>query len=109
MTASVASTIMTPSQTRSKMASILAALRNPIISNGLCVLSLLAICLAVIRSDLSATVRTAITAVCILLIAGDTAWLNYFAWKNPRFLAYGPDEYLRESEMAHERHMAGKQ
>ncbi|MGB8771525.1 MAG: hypothetical protein WCC92_18070 [Candidatus Korobacteraceae bacterium] len=91
------------------MAQILAALRNPIISNGLCVLSLLLIDLTVIRSDLSATTRTWVTVVCIALIAGDTAWLNIFAWKNPRFLAYGPDEYLRESELEHERKMAGKQ
>jgi len=91
------------------MADILAALRNPIISNGLCVLSLLAIDLTVLRSNLGATARVAITAACIALIAGDTAWLNYFAWKNPRFLAYGPDEYIRESELEHERKMAGKQ
>jgi hypothetical protein len=35
-----------------------------------------------------------------------TAWLNIFAAVNPRFLAYGPREYLRESELAHEREMA---
>jgi hypothetical protein len=42
------------------------------------------------------------------LIALIVAWLNYFAWKNPRFLAYGPEEYIRESELEHERRMAGK-
>ena len=90
------------------MASILSALRNPIISNGLCVLSLLAIDLTVLRSNLGTTSRIVVTVACIVLIAGDTAWLNYFAWKNPRFLAYGPDEYIRESELEHERRMAGK-
>lgn len=42
-------------------------------------------------------------------IAAVTVWLNAFAALNPRFLNYGPTEYLRESEMAHERRMAGKQ
>lgn len=37
-----------------------------------------------------------------------TIWLNVFAAINPRFLNYGPREYLRESEMQHERRMAGK-
>jgi hypothetical protein len=35
-----------------------------------------------------------------------TAWLNIFAAIEPRFLAYGPREYLRESELEHEREMA---
>lgn len=39
-------------------------------------------------------------------IAAVTTWLNIFAALNPRFLAYGPREYLRESELAHEREMA---
>jgi hypothetical protein len=39
-------------------------------------------------------------------IAAVTLWLNVFAAINPRFLAYGPREYLRESELAHEREMA---
>ena len=33
-------------------------------------------------------------------------WLNMFAVKNPRFLTYGPREYLRESEMSHARQLA---
>lgn len=37
-----------------------------------------------------------------------TIWLNVFAATNPRFLNYGSREYLRESEMEHERRMAGK-
>jgi hypothetical protein len=41
-------------------------------------------------------------------IAAATIWLNVFAAINPRFLNYGPREYLRESEMDHERRMAGK-
>jgi hypothetical protein len=38
-----------------------------------------------------------------------TVWLNVMALAYPRFLNYGPAEYLRESEMAHERRMAGKE
>ena len=40
-------------------------------------------------------------------IVGVIFWLNWFAARNPRFLAYGPGEYLRESELAHERKMKG--
>ena len=40
-------------------------------------------------------------------IVGVTLWLNWLAARNPRFLAYGPREYLRESELAHERKMKG--
>ena len=47
---------------------------------------------------------------CVLgFIAAVTIWLNAFAAFNPRFLCYGPREYLRESELAHERRMAGKE
>jgi hypothetical protein len=42
-------------------------------------------------------------------IASVTVFLNGFAAINPRFLNYGGKEYLRESEMSHERIMAGKQ
>jgi hypothetical protein len=46
---------------------------------------------------------------CVLgFIAAITISLNVFAAVNPRFLNYGPREYLRESEMAHERRLAGK-
>jgi len=43
---------------------------------------------------------------CVLgFIAIVTIWLNVFAVLNPRFLCYGPREYLRESEMEHERRL----
>jgi hypothetical protein len=38
-------------------------------------------------------------------IAVITIWLNVMAALNPRFLNYGPREYLRESELDHERRM----
>ena len=41
-------------------------------------------------------------------IAVVTIWLNVFSAFNPRFVSYGAREYLRESEMAHERRMVGK-
>ena len=44
----------------------------------------------------------------IAFIAAVTIWLNIFAAINPRFLAYGPREYIRESELEHERRIAGK-
>lgn len=41
-------------------------------------------------------------------IAVVTFAINVAALIKPRFLAYGAREYLRESEMDHERRMAGK-
>ena len=47
---------------------------------------------------------------CVLgFIAVVTIWLNVFAAINPRFLNYGAREYLRESEMEHQRKMSKEQ
>lgn len=76
------------------------------IFNSLVVLITAGLTTAVIYSSLPLSVRVILTSVGFLIIAADAAWLNRFAWKNPRFLTYGPYEYLRESELAHEREMA---
>jgi hypothetical protein len=91
------------------MEKILAALRNPTIFNGLTVLACFGISSKTLGTDSWPIPKIVFVAVCFLIIAATTGWLNYFAWRNPRFLAYGPDEYIRESELEHERRMAGKQ
>jgi hypothetical protein len=90
------------------MEKILATLRNPMIFNGLAILAYLTIGETSLRIELWPTPKVIVVAVSLGMIALVTAWLNYFAWKNPRFLAYGPSEYIRESELAHERILAGK-
>lgn len=91
------------------MQKILEAMRNPTVFNGLAVLAYLWIGLTALHTESWPLPKVMFTAACMLLIACIVGWLNYFAWKNPRFLANGPQEYLRESEMQHERRMAGKE
>jgi len=80
----------------------LAAVKSPMIFNALAIL---------IVAQLTWTTRLSNGGVttldwCIFgFIAVVTAWLNIFAAFNPRFLAYGPAEYIRESELAHAREM----
>jgi len=90
------------------MEKILEALRNPTIFNGLSVFAYLWIAIKALGTDSWPLPKIAVLTFCVLAISVVTGWLNYFAWKNPRFLAYGPDEYIRESEMEHERKMTGK-
>lgn len=88
------------------MDKILVTLRNPIIFNGLVVLACLTLALSILHTDSWPEPKIVFFSVAVAIIAGIAAWLNFFAWKNPRFLAYGPDEYIRESELEHERRMA---
>lgn len=90
------------------MEKILESLRNPTVFNGLAVLAYLSMGLTSLHTESWSTPKIIFAAVCMGMIGVITGWLNYFAWKNPRFLAYGTQEYLRESEMEHERRMASK-
>lgn len=76
------------------------AIKNPMIFNAF----------ALVIAFLTVTFAPPSTERWCLLgfIAVVTIWLNVFAAVNPRFLNYGPREYLRESEMSHERRMGGK-
>jgi hypothetical protein len=93
---------------KSVMEKILETLRNPTIFNGLGVLAYLWISLTALHTESWPVPKIIFTALSMALIATIVGWLNYFAWRNPRFLAYGPQEYIRESELAHQRHMEGK-
>ncbi len=76
------------------------AIKNPMIFNAF----------AILMGFLTVTFAPhSLERWCVLgFIAAVTVWLNVFAAYNPRFLNYGPREYLRESELAHERQMAHK-
>lgn len=84
---------------------LLGAIKSPMIFNGLAILSIVALVWHAISLDLTSE-RLLVLGIGFLFVVGVTIWLNWFAARNPRFLAYGPREYLRESEMAHERKMA---
>jgi hypothetical protein len=85
---------------------ILNTIRSPLVFNALLTILIFGALAIVTHSDLppSAKVGTLIFAgvwtVCIIV------WTSYMAWKNPRALAYGPNEYLQESKLAHAREMA---
>jgi hypothetical protein len=79
------------------------------IFNGLAILACLTIGTVSLHTESWPVPKIVFVAISFGLIAADAVWLNYFAWKNPRFLAYGPAEYIRESELAHELKMTVRQ
>lgn len=81
---------------------ILSEVRSPMIFNAL---AIILVALLVWRTA-SIQPTPALVWVGLAFIAAVTIWLNVFAAIRPRFLAYGPKEYIRESEMAHELRMA---
>ena len=88
------------------LADTLRAIRNPMVFNALAIVVMAGVVYGGVRLEFS-WFRATFLALAVAFIAGVTVWLNLFAWKNPRFLAYGPDEYLRESELLQERRMKG--
>jgi hypothetical protein len=83
---------------------ILEVIKSPLIFNAFAILSVVVLGCWATSINLTQE-RLVVLGIVFLFIAGVTVWLNWFAARNPRFLAYGPREYLRESEMAHERRM----
>lgn len=82
----------------------LAAVKSPMIFNALAIIVFTSFAW---HLSTAGTVNWPIAWSGLGFITAVTIWLNVFAAINPRFLAYGPQEYLRESEMAHERRMKG--
>ena len=84
-----------------KPSNVLGAIKSPMIFNAF---SILVMGFLVWRTaDLQPT--PLIVWIGVGFILSVTVWLNIFAAVNPRFLAYGPREYLRQSEMSHEMEM----
>lgn len=86
---------------------VLEVIRNPMIFNAFAVMAALVVLAMVAWADMAGPQLRIAWAV-LVFVGLVTLWLNYFAAKNPRFLAYGPREYLEESRLAHERQMASK-
>lgn len=86
-------------------AEALKAIRNPMIFNAFAIAVMSSLVYGGIQLEFN-WFRGVFLGVAALFNIGLTAWLNYFASSNPRFLAYGPDEYIRESELDHERKLA---
>ena len=95
-----------PGTKQSWIAELLKAVRNPMVFNALAIVVMAWLVSGGTRLEFAAW-RVTFLGIGVVFTIGVTAWLNYFAWKNPRFLAYGPDEYLHESELDHERRMKG--
>ncbi len=86
---------------------VLEVIRNPMIFNAFAVMAALVVLAMVAWADMAGS-QLGIAWAVLGFVGLVTLWLNYFAAKNPRFLAYGPREYLEESRLEHERRMAGK-
>lgn len=81
---------------------ILSAIKSPMIFNAFSIISIGSIATAA-----AATGHTyPLEWVAIFWIAGMTVWVNWQSIHDPRALTYGPHEYLEESRLAHQRHMA---
>jgi hypothetical protein len=78
--------------------------KSPVIFNALAIIVMTALTWHALSLDLT-NPRLIVLGAGYAFIVGVTFWLNWFAAHNPRFLAYGPNEYLRESEMEHQRKM----
>jgi hypothetical protein len=61
---------------------------------------------AVLYSSLPEVTKTVTLLVFGIWFIGIAVWTGYIAKTDPRSLSYGPNEYLQESKLAHDRHMA---
>lgn len=74
--------------------------------NALIVLVLTGIMGGVLGSDLPVPAKEIALAFYFVGLAAVVIRVDILFRKDPRGLAYGPNEYLEESRLAHERHMA---
>jgi hypothetical protein len=84
---------------------LLNAVRSPLVFNALIVLVLTGMMGAVMASSLPSGAKDVSLAVYFLSLVAVVVRVDILFRKDPRGLAYGPNEYLEESRMAHERHM----
>lgn len=86
---------------------VLGRIGNPMIFNAFVIIAVLSFTSYVLHGTLTA-LQAYIAGGVLGFVACLTGWLNWAVWRNPRFLTYGPAEYLEESRMAHEERMQGK-
>lgn len=88
--------------TQEQSGKILSAIKSPMIFNAFSIISLASIATA---TAVTGNVPMLVWVV-VVWIVGMTIWVNWQSIHDPRALTYGPHEYLEESRLAHQRHMA---
>jgi hypothetical protein len=82
------------------------AVRSPLVFNALITLLLTGIVGGVLASDLPDWFRMTAVGVYFAWISLMTLWVYNAYRKDPRGLAYGPNDYIEESRMAYEHKLA---
>ncbi len=82
------------------------AIRSPLVFNALVTLLLTGIVGAVLACGLADWFRMAVVGFYFLWISAMAFWVYRSYRKDPRGLAYGPNEYIEESHMAYEHKLA---
>jgi hypothetical protein len=85
---------------------LLNAVRSPLVLNALIILVLTGVMGGVLGSSLPDRAKEIALALYFIGLAAVLIRVDILFRKDPRGLAYGPNEYLEESRLAHERHMA---
>jgi len=74
--------------------------------NAFLTISLAGVVGAVLYSDLPKEAKTWMLIFFVVWLVAIGIWTGYIARKDPRSLAYGPNEYLKESQLAYEHQRA---
>jgi hypothetical protein len=80
----------------------LSAIKSPMLFNAFSIISVGSIATATAITGHTSTLQW----VSIAWIVAMTIWVNWQSIHDPRALTYGPREYLEESRLSHQRHMA---
>lgn len=94
---------VTPPQT----GRVLNAIRSPLVFNALVLIIMGTVTVSVILSGLPDWVKITVLALFVVGLAWMTVWVNIAMRRHPREISYGPNEYVEESKLAHERKMRG--
>ena len=92
-------------QTPEPTSKTLNAVRSPLVFNALITLLLTSIVGAVLATSLPDWFRMSVVGFYFAWLTAMALWIYMSYRKDPRGLAYGPNEYIEESKLAHERQM----
>jgi hypothetical protein len=84
---------------------LLNAVRSPLVFNALVTLLITGIVVAVLESGLPEWFRMSVVGFYLLWLTAMVLGIYAAYRKDPRGLAYGPNEYIEESRLLHERNM----
>jgi len=93
-------------QTPESISKTLNAVRSPLVFNALVTLLLTSIVVAVLASSLPDWFRMSVVGFYFAWMSAMALWIYNAYRKDPRGLAYGPNEYIEESRMAYEHKLA---